>query len=353
MEPCLKHAIRPRLLLVSCLLLAMAGFTSTAALARSDGEHGSQAVIESTEQGEFGGIGLSRTDWEAIYGQGRSLQGLVEYPNVIADGYIVLVGFEADRVAHIEFGYKEAEAGGLLEVPTDRQVQDALPADAEFVDGFTVPPPVREGTMLRVGLFRSESLAEVTDGQGTILVVSQVKEKIIEPGSPVQNVVVRVTLTIPTAGIPETSATGNPGGIGLARADWEAVYGEAMGTQSGEVYENATFPVPGEAVLARYGMESDRITFLRFTYEGNQFGGGAPQDVDTQVVDALPDDAELRERFYLPATPEGPIALRAEWWQSDYLADLTGDSGSVMVIYEEVAIQQNSGSAPVTVIPEG
>lgn len=295
-------------------------------------------------------IGFSRADWEAVYGEGTPADDLVEYPNAEFDDFTVFVGYEDDVVAHIEFGYEEADAGGLPERPVADQLGNALPDDAEIIDLFTVPAAQPNGTTLDVIRYESASLADVTDGRGTILVVNQEQDKILNPGSPAGTFVVRMTLTIPSADLPETAATGDPGGLSLSRADWEAAYGEGEVTERGVIYDNVTFPISGEQVLIRTG-EADWINYLEFTYdEGSQLGGAPVEDVAVQVAGAVPADAELVASFYLPATPDGPTPLRAELWESESLAETTGGSGSVMVVFEEETAQQNPDAPEQTVV---
>ena len=296
-----------------------------------------------------GGIGLPRAAWEAVYG-GSPLQQLVEYPNVAAPAFTVLVGYEADRVAHLEFGFEEADAGGVSPRVAADAIRGALPADAEYVESFLVPPPSRNGIALHAAWWDSATLAEVTGGRSAILVLQQQQDLILIPGSPVETVVLRVSLTVSLVDQPDSPAPGDPGGIGLTRAEWEAVYGVGEGTQRGFVYPNVTFPVPGFDVLARYAFETDRIAALEFSYEGgSQLGGAAAASVQTQIAGALPADAVRSHTFFLPATPDGPIPLRIERWHSPSLA-ATGHSGAILVVAEERTAQQNPGSPPQTVV---
>ena len=136
------------------------------------------------------------------------------------------------------------------------------------------------------------------------------------------------------------------GGIGLSRDAWEQTYGEGEALQSLVRYKTAKgFPL-------YVGFEDDRVAHIEFRYsEGTQLGGLTEDDVIAQVEQALPNDAILIDEFVVPATPEGPVALRAQRWGSNALGDVTGGETSILVIYQEKTVQQNPGSDPQVVIP--
>jgi hypothetical protein len=140
------------------------------------------------------------------------------------------------------------------------------------------------------------------------------------------------------------------GGIGLSRDVWEAIYGEGEALQSLVRYET---PEEGFPVYVGFvGFEDDRVAHIEFRYsEGTQLGGLAEADATAQIEAALPTDAELIDAFFVPATPEGPVSLRAQRWESDSLGDVTGAGTSILVIYQETMAQQNPGSDPQVVIP--
>lgn len=161
-----------------------------------------------------------------------------------------------------------------------------------------------------------------------------------------------VTLMIATILIGTASANVQPteldsGGIGLSRDAWKAAYGQSDALQSLVRYET-----PEEGFPVYVGFDDDLVTHIEFRYsEATQLGGLAEDDATAQVEAALPADAELIEEFFLPATPEGPVPLRAQRWESTSLGDVVDGRTSILVIYQETTAQQNPGSDPQVVIP--
>lgn len=164
------------------------------------------------------------------------------------------------------------------------------------------------------------------------------------------------TLMIATILLGTASANVQPtelesGGIGLSRDAWEETYGEGEALQSLVRYET---PDEGFPVYVGFvGFEDDRVAHIEFRYSGGtQLGGLAEADATARVEAALPADAELIEAFFAPATPEGPVSLRVQRWESGSLGDVTtGSRVSILVIYQEKTARQNPGSDPQTVIP--
>ena len=156
---------------------------------------GAATLAAQADDLDSGGIGLSRDAWEDVYGDGEVLQSIVQYesPEV---GLPVYVGFEDDRVAHIEFRYSETQRGGLLEEDAIDLVESALPADAILIDEFAVPATPEGPMALRARRWGSNALGYVTGGETSILVIYQ--EKLVQqnPGSDPEIVIPAVTLTV-------------------------------------------------------------------------------------------------------------------------------------------------------------
>lgn len=303
-----------------------------------------------TVSGELTGIGLTFEEFEAIYGEGTQVEApnstMFEYPNPVFDGDTLFANFPEGLTEHVEFGYEEADLGGLPRNEIAGQVEGALPSDATLVESYSVPAPNVSESSLRVDRYTSSLLAEVAGGRTGIVIAYQEQQS--EGGI----VVTRATVTIPTANDGTRKATSNPGGPGLTQEEWEAVYGEGSVSQSGVVYENVTFPIPGSRVTVRFTGANSTIGGMQFDYgEGSQLGGASREDVLAQHLDSVPADAVYQGSYYLPPTPEGPIGIIIDRWESESLAEITGGSGSIIVVTHQVSAQQNPGSPPQLVVP--
>jgi hypothetical protein len=129
--------------------------------------------------------------------------------------------------------------------------------------------------------------------------------------------------------VPEGEAP--DGAIGLSRAHWEEIHGD--GAREGAVltYEQGRYAVAFTAGV---------VTFVETGWEAE--GGLDPIGASDAVHQLIPEDAELTQRYFLPATPGGPIALPVERYESAWLADrLTGAAldwdGSIVVIYQQAS----------------
>ncbi len=139
------------------------------------------------------------------------------------------------------------------------------------------------------------------------------------------------------------------GGIGLSRTEWEATYGAGTPLQKLVQYENARSRVPGSPIYV--GFNNDYVAHIELRWQATQLGGLREQDARAEVKDLLPADADLQDVYYMPPTPDGPVALRAWQWESPSLAEVTVARTAILVVYQETEREQNPGSAPVTIIP--
>lgn len=122
------------------------------------------------------------------------------------------------------------------------------------------------------------------------------------------------------------------GGIGLSRAHWDEIHGD--GRREGAVY---TYEDGAYAVAFSDGV----VTFVEMDWVDQ--GGLDPADATADVLNLLPADAELVQRYSLPATPDGPIGLPVERYQSVWLAQRLEHAaldwdGSVIVVYQQATV---------------
>jgi hypothetical protein len=133
------------------------------------------------------------------------------------------------------------------------------------------------------------------------------------------------TIPLPTA-VPAPEAPSF--GLGLARAEWEEIYG--LGEVDGQVvvYDDGALVV---------GFTNDMVTFIELSWDSAD--GLSPAAATAEVIAMLPPDAVLTEWFSMPATPGGPIALGVERYESNLLLDRLGprllaSNGSIAVVYQ-------------------
>jgi hypothetical protein len=140
------------------------------------------------------------------------------------------------------------------------------------------------------------------------------------------------------------------GGIGLTRAEWEAIYGPGEALQTFARYTDPAYGGPIYVGMDFENVDDGLVEFIELQWANlNQLGGMRQEYAEDATRGLLPDDARLHETFYMPATPGGPIALRSQRWTSAALADLTGDRMSILIIFQEKTGQINPDS-PVEII---
>lgn len=152
-----------------------------------------------------------------------------------------------------------------------------------------------------------------------------------------------VTACFVTSGMfsPTSAQRAGSGGIGLDRADWEDVYGDGEAGQSLMEYRTR------DDLPIYVGFDDSVVTFIEVDLTGADGGGLTPDLAEGLVEQLMPTDAAVDESFTMPATPSGPIGLRAETWESDWLEDnVDEDRETVLVVYQE---QQAEDSMDVVV----
>ena len=134
------------------------------------------------------------------------------------------------------------------------------------------------------------------------------------------------------------------GGIGLDRADWEEVYGD------GEAGQNLMEYRTRDSLPIYVGFDSSVVAFIEVDLTGAD-GGGLAEELAVGLVEQLmPTDADVRESFTMPATPSGPIGLRAETWDSEWLEDnVDEDRETVLVVYQEQQAEESMDIVVTTV----
>lgn len=133
-------------------------------------------------------------------------------------------------------------------------------------------------------------------------------------------------------------------GIGLMRVDFEAAYGAGTEWNSLMVYENVNLGVPGAKMYVRYLGEV--VSHIELGWSMTTQAGGIDWSTAYQTaMSLLPVDAEYRDQYSLPATPEGPMMLIAHVYESAQLSAANHGLGRVLVLFQRKDVQLNA-SAP-------
>lgn len=135
------------------------------------------------------------------------------------------------------------------------------------------------------------------------------------------------------------------GGIGLTKTAFEAYFGPGEATQSYGKYIDPTYGGPIYVGFDFVNHPDGLLDFLELQWSGvSQAGGLSESTAAYEVSTVLPADAVIRKRYWMGATPGGPIALRSEEWTSASLAGLRGGKGSILVTYQVKTGSLNPGS---------
>jgi hypothetical protein len=119
------------------------------------------------------------------------------------------------------------------------------------------------------------------------------------------------------------------GGIGLSRAEWEAVHGPGDVGQNYVTYEGGRYYVQ---------FVGDAVSFIELGWEDR--GGVDAPDALAEVEALLPADAGFLETFLAPPTGGGLVGLTIDRYESEALPDRFPDAqppptGSILVVYQE------------------
>lgn len=139
-------------------------------------------------------------------------------------------------------------------------------------------------------------------------------------------------------------------GVGLMRVDFEAAYGVGTPWNDLVVYQNTSFGVPGTTMYVRFRGEITSHIELQWS-QATQSGGVDWGTANRTATSLVPIDAQYRDQYSLPATPEGPVSLVGYIYESAQLNEANYGLGRVLVLYQRAEAQMNAGSAAGPIIP--
>ena len=134
-------------------------------------------------------------------------------------------------------------------------------------------------------------------------------------------------------------------GIGLRRADFEAAYGAGVPWNDLAVYDNVDLGVPGAKMYVGYLGEV--VSHIELGWSLTTQAGGIDWASAYQAATSLlPVDAQQRDQYWLPATPEGPLLLIGHIYESAQLNAANLGLGRVLALFQRKDVQLNA-SAPL------
>ena len=132
-------------------------------------------------------------------------------------------------------------------------------------------------------------------------------------------------------------------GIGLMRVDFEAAYGAGVAWNNLTVYDNVTMGVPGAKMYVGYLGEV--VSHIELGWSQTTQAGGIDWGTAYQTATSLlPVDAQHRDQYWLPATPEGPLLLIGHVYESAQLGEANHGLGRVLVLFQRKDVQLNASS---------
>jgi hypothetical protein len=132
-------------------------------------------------------------------------------------------------------------------------------------------------------------------------------------------------------------------GIGLMRVDFEAAYGVGRPWNDLVVYDNTSFGVPGTTMYVGYLGEV--VSHIELAWSQTTQAGGIDWGTAYQTaMSLLPIDAQHRDQYWLPATPEGPILVIGHVYESAQLNEANYGLGRVLVLFQRKDVQMNASA---------
>ena len=140
------------------------------------------------------------------------------------------------------------------------------------------------------------------------------------------------------------------GGIGLLRWDFEAAYGPSTELEGLVEYPYVDVGVAGAKMYAQFrGDVVDRLE-VRWA-QAAQFGGIDWGTAYQAAVFLLPVDAQYRDQFWMPATPEGPMEIIGHTYENQALNLVSFNLGRTLVLFQRDLSQMNAATLDGPLIP--
>lgn len=144
------------------------------------------------------------------------------------------------------------------------------------------------------------------------------------------------SLALPGAAHAATRQDVQSGGLGLTRAEIEAIYGQGQPGQSYMVYTDPMF-----GAELHIGYEEDVADYMWLSLGNEQdWTGTLLEDAWYLVATLLPADARLRESYVMQETPGSMGQTEIVRFTSRLLDDVLGDRSSILASITSYPLEQ-------------
>lgn len=272
------------------------------------------AVMEPT-------VGITSTleEWVAAAGEGTpvgEMGTMFEFISPLDGVTPVIVGFTNELATFMEYTYDNAGPG---QEDAYAIVAGSIPTESMPGEMFLMPAQDETSSPFTAQVYSTPSSPNTA-----ILSVMALGALEAEEAQ-----VVSISISLPNGEGTDHAATGAPGGVGLTRDEWIAIYGEP--SEGGAEIERYAGVGPDRLDLTvSYNMEADAIRQILATAPLETPVTTTFDTAVTFVGGSVPEDSVVGQYFTLPSTQNGPIALDAVLWTSPTLQEQLGYKGSIL-----------------------
>lgn len=308
------HMTRRQFATTATLTTSVALASISANARQTESTPGATAVVESTV-----GITSTLNEWTAAAGEGTpagEMGTMFEFTSPIDGVTPVTVGFTDEMASFMEYNFGDEGSG---QEDAHAIVAGSIPTESMPGEQFLLPGQLPESSP-----FTAQVYAMPSSPNSAILAVMALGNLEAEEAQ-----VVSISISLPNADGSDYSATGDPGGIGLTRDEFIAIYGEPSGGGA-EVDNYAGVGPDGMDIATARNLENDVVRAIYVNPNPE-----APVETTWEnalgfVGSSVPEDAVVGQYFTLPSTQNGPIALDTVLWTSPSLQDAQAYKGSVL-----------------------
>lgn len=286
-----------------------------------------------------GGIGLSRQQFDSVYGSGTEAGDLFTYPNPYLDGSYLSVAFQNDAATFIQaFVPQRAD---FPQTDASAMAQKLMPPDATPVASWLIPTQESSGLQYWFQDFDAASLR--SSGSET----SRVQRCILRAGVQGDVTGITISLAIP-GGADQFTPTEGSVGVGDTIRAWGNVHGQPRDTGAAAGNYSGQYDIrPWDSMLVRSNRgEGDEVAISLI--DATSQGGVAEDDAIAFGNSILPQGAQRQAAFEALPTEDGPQGWGTSTWQlSDglpiLLFSLGAGDGSGNVIRVAATKAQSTG----------
>ncbi len=290
------------------------------------------------------GIGLPVAAWEERFGAGEEIDALRQvfrYEHPDQRRVTLYATVVDDIITHVETDYSGTVDGAADPDAATDDLDALLPRDARSTAAYLTGGTSAGETIYAWQRYTSDALARATGGDGTVLVGYQLG---VPVGSgTLDHATIRTTVTMGIASEPEVTGWETPGGFGMTMDQVDRFWGPGEAGQSGWAWPGLGID-GGDILAGTTRVDGEQlITTIRVFWGDDLLADGTDgTGATTQLRGLLPYDAIRTGIFPLPPTPDGPIGLICEHWQSASLGERLDGRDTILSV-----TWHNGNDAPV------